>query len=209
MSTNLAYLEITIAGTKVIFPSLQSSPRFIHAPSKKKKKKIGPTNSRFSPLFDFANVRWLNPIEIDGTRKKFVLPIWDEWHFSNLSRDLPQFEKNTLHSRRSCVYAYLWRVVFLLLHWSRLIMQNDDLLFVECVHKIKYFTESLWYSIYSEIASDFVMKVMDVMYKAKWIIRVTLFFFRREFFSKDEIHPQRFSTLSWLEYNFASGYFLQ
>lgn len=76
MSTNLAYLEITIAGTKVIFPSLQSSPRFIHAPSKKKKKKkVGPTNSRFSPLFDFANVRWLNPIEIDGTRKKFVLPI--------------------------------------------------------------------------------------------------------------------------------------
>lgn len=184
MSTNLAYLEITIAGTKVIFPSLQSSPRFIHAPSKKKKKKIGPTNSRFSPLFDFANVRWLNPIEIDGTRKKFVLPIWDEWHFSNLSRDLPQFEKNTLHSRRSCVYAYLWRVVFLLLHWSRLIMQNDDLLFVECVHKIKYFTESLWYSIYSEIASDFVMKVMDVMYKAKWIIRVTLFFFGGNFFQR-------------------------
>lgn len=90
----------------------------------------------------------------------------------------------TFHSRRSCVYAYLWRVVFLLLHWSRLIMQNDDLLFVECVHKIKYFTESLWYSIYSEIASDFVMKVMDVMYKAKWIIRVTLFFFGGNFFQR-------------------------
>lgn len=106
------------------FPSLRSSPRFIHALSKKKKKKkIGPTNSRFSPLFDFANVRWLRSIEIDGTRKKFVLPIWDKWHFSNLSRDLPQFGKNILHSRRSCVHAHLWRVVFLLylLHRSRLI----------------------------------------------------------------------------------------
>lgn len=123
MSTNLAYLEITIAGTKVVFPPCDPPQDLYTRCLKKKKKKIGPTNSRFSPLFDFANVRWLRSIEIDGTRKKFVLPIWDKWHFSNLSRDLPQFGKNTLHSRRSCVHARLWRVVFLLylLHRSRLI----------------------------------------------------------------------------------------